>query len=49
MLYNLESDPSQDREVDANHPKIGQQMASAYEQWWNKVRPLLINDVGYSE
>ncbi|QXD33165.1 hypothetical protein [Candidatus Pelagisphaera phototrophica] len=49
MLYNLESDPSQDREVDADHPEIVQQMASAYEQWSNKVRPLLINDVGYSE
>ncbi|MBN13447.1 MAG: hypothetical protein CMI17_10705 [Opitutaceae bacterium] len=49
MLYNLESDPSQDREVGADHPEIVQQMASAYEQWWNKVRPLLINEVGYYE
>ena len=49
MLYNLESDPSQDREVGADHPEIVQQMASAYEQWWNKLRPLLINEVGYSE
>lgn len=49
MLYNLESDPSQDREVGADHPEIVQQMASAYEQWWKKVRPLLINEVGYSE
>ena len=49
MLYNLESDPSQDREVDADHPEIVQQMASANEQWRNKIRPLLINAVGYSE
>ena len=49
MLYNLESDPSQDREVGADHQEIVQQMASAYEKWWNKLRPLLINEVGYSE
>ena len=49
MLYNLESDPGQDRDVGAEHPEILQQMATAYEQWWEKVRPLMINEVGFAE
>jgi len=44
MLYDLTSDPGQDRNVAGEYPEIAQRMAAAYEQWWEKVRPLLINE-----
>ena len=43
-LYNLSNDPGEDKDVANEHPEIVQRMAVAYEAWWAKVRPSLINE-----
>ncbi len=44
MLYNLTTDPTQDRNLADAHPEVAQHMGEAYEAWWKKVRPDLINE-----
>jgi len=43
-LYDLEADPSQDRNLADANPGVVRRMEEAYEDWWNKVRPKMINE-----
>ena len=45
-LYNLETDPSQERSVFTEAPEVAEKMRDYYEQWWEKVEPI-IDDVSY--
>ncbi len=38
-LYDIASDPSQKRDVAADHPPIVDRMRAHYETWWSQVEP----------
>ncbi|HBO43379.1 MAG TPA: arylsulfatase [Planctomycetaceae bacterium] len=40
-LYNVESDPHQDRNVFDEHPEIVAKLQKHYDQWWAAVEPTL--------
>jgi arylsulfatase len=43
-LFNLASDPSEDHDLAGTHPEVVRRMSDAYDSWWEKVRPSLINE-----
>jgi arylsulfatase len=43
-LYDLKNDPGETTDVAAEHPEIVSQMTSAYDAWWDEVRPLMVNE-----
>src|SRR5947207_11963538 len=44
-LYDLKSDPGQQKNVAAEHADVLKQMRDHYEKWWNEVEPLLADPV----
>ena len=38
-LYDLDSDPAQEEDVSAAHPKVVSRMRAHYETWWARVAP----------
>lgn len=44
VLYDMENDPEQHVDVTAKHPELVDSMKSAYEEFWNEARPLMINE-----
>jgi arylsulfatase len=43
-LYDMQNDPGQTTNVIAEHPELVQQMRAAYDDWWKKTRPLMVNE-----
>ena len=43
-LYDLKADPGETTNVIAEHPEAVAQLRAAYDQWWNDVQPLLVNE-----
>jgi arylsulfatase len=43
-LYNMETDPTQKKNIAAEHPEIVAKLLSAYEKFWNETRPLMVNE-----
>ena len=43
-LYDLKNDPGETTNVIAEHPEVVAQLRAAYDQWWNDVQPLLVNE-----
>ena len=43
-LYDLKSDPGQNKNVTADYPDVVASLRKAYDQWWNAVQPLLVNE-----
>ena len=43
-LYDMQSDPGQTTNVNAQHPEVATQMRAAYEQYWKEGRPLMVNE-----
>ena len=43
-LYDLVADPGQKQNVVGAHPEIARELESRYDQWWEEVQPLLINE-----
>ena len=43
-LYDLKADPGESKNVIAEHPEVVENLRAAYEQWWNEVQPLLVNE-----
>ena len=43
-LYKIDDDPSEKKDVSQQHPEVAREMLKAYETWWDKVRPLMINE-----
>ena len=43
-LYDLRADPGESKNVIAAHPEVVENLRAAYEQWWNEVQPLLVNE-----
>jgi arylsulfatase len=44
MLFDLKADPGQQTDVAAQHPEVLQKLLAAYDPWWKKTRPLMINE-----
>ncbi|MCO6044643.1 arylsulfatase [Aeoliella sp. ICT_H6.2] len=43
-LYDMQQDPSQKKNVVADHPEIAQQMNTAYDQWFDGALPNMVNE-----
>jgi arylsulfatase A-like enzyme len=43
-LYDIEKDPGETKDVAKENPEVAKEMLKAYDEWWDKVRPLLINE-----
>ncbi|MFM7149938.1 MAG: arylsulfatase [Gemmataceae bacterium] len=43
-LYDLNADPGQKRDVLANHPEPARQLTEAFDDWWRRVSPELVNE-----
>ena len=46
-LYDLKKDIGQKLNVAAQHPDVVKEMEAAYDQWWQKVLPNLVNENAY--
>jgi hypothetical protein len=44
QLFDTLNDPGEKTDVAAAHPAIVQRLAAAYDQWWDEMRPLLVNE-----
>jgi len=43
-LYDLQADPGETKNVIAEHPDVVARLRAAYDQWWEEVQPLLVNE-----
>ena len=43
-LFNLATDPTENEDLAEANPEVVDLMSAAYEHWWEKVRPALINE-----
>jgi arylsulfatase len=43
-LYDLKSDPGETIDVFDQHPEEIVRLRTAYDQWWEKIQPLLVNE-----
>ena len=43
-LYDIESDPGEETNVIEQHPKVAAELMKAYEGFWAKARPLMVNE-----
>ena len=44
QLYDISADPNETIDVAAAHPKVVQQLRQSYDQWWESVKPLMVNE-----
>ena len=44
-LYDLYNDPGELENIAVEHPEVVKQMKVAYDQWWNEVSPLMVNEI----
>ncbi|MBN2295430.1 MAG: sulfatase-like hydrolase/transferase, partial [Pirellulales bacterium] len=43
-LFDIVNDPGQKQNVIEQHPKLAAKMLAAYDKWWTKTRPMMINE-----
>ena len=43
-LYDIKTDPGEQKNVAKENPGIVQKMLKAYDAWWDEVRPMMINE-----
>jgi len=43
-LYDLKADPGEKTDVSAAHPEVVTKLRTTYDQWWQDVQPLLVNE-----
>jgi len=43
-LYDISQDPFQKQEVASEYPEVVKKLKTAYNQWWNKTTPLMVNE-----
>jgi arylsulfatase len=43
-LYDLKVDPGETTNVIRQHPEVAAELSAAYDQWWQDVQPLLVNE-----
>ncbi len=43
-LYDLRSDPKEQKNIITENPEIAKKLRTAYHEWWTEVQPLLVNE-----
>lgn len=43
-LYDMQADPGQKTNVIDKHPQVVKEMRAAYDAWWKKTRPMMVNE-----
>ena len=43
-LYNIQKDPGEQNNVAEENPEIVKEMLAVYDNWWDEVRPMLVNE-----
>ena len=43
-LYDIDSDPSEEHDIAAEHQDVVHRLATTYEKWWESVQPDLVNE-----
>ncbi len=43
-LFDMQEDPGQTTNVAEGHPEVVRQMREAYDEWWRKTRPMMVNE-----
>ena len=43
-LFDISTDPQQSTDVADKHPDVIANLMSAYDSWWDEVRPLMVNE-----
>jgi arylsulfatase A-like enzyme len=43
-LYDVISDPGETQDIASEHQEVVVQMRIAYDEWWSKVRPYMVNE-----
>jgi arylsulfatase A-like enzyme len=44
QLFDMENDPGQKHNVIGEHPDIAREMKNAYSKFWDKARPMMVNE-----
>jgi len=44
QLYDIVNDPGETTDVAAEHPKVAAELLSAFDTWWDEVRPMMVNE-----
>ncbi|MFC5051831.1 arylsulfatase [Rubritalea spongiae] len=44
VLYDMQNDPEQTKDVTAEFPEVAEAMKKAYGKFWDEVRPLMVNE-----
>ena len=43
-LYDLIADPGEKKDISAQKPEVVQALQTAYDTWWDEVRPFMVNE-----
>ncbi len=43
-LYDLQTDPGENKNIISEHPEVVANLRSAYDKWWEETLPLLVNE-----
>ncbi|CAA6691614.1 MULTISPECIES: arylsulfatase [unclassified Lentimonas] len=43
-LYDISADPYQKKDVAQSYPEVVEQLSKSYDQWWESVLPLMVNE-----
>lgn len=44
QLFDVKTDPAEENNVAAAHPKVVKDLDAAYDQWWDSIQPQLVNE-----
>ena len=44
QLYDISVDPNETTDVSAAHPEVVRRLRRSYDQWWEAVKPLMVNE-----
>jgi len=44
ILYDISADPYEKKDVAAEHPEVVSRLRKAYDAWWEKTVPLMVNE-----
>ena len=44
MLFDMQSDPGQETNIIDKHPKVVAEMREAYDAWWDRTVPMMVNE-----
>ena len=44
LLYDIQADPYEKDDVATQHPQVVQRLRKAYDSWWTKTVPLMVNE-----